>query len=129
MYLNVIIYFQNKSDQDLDFTATEYNRSLEKASLNSPRQKYELFHKRGEEEETKDLSESEMNLSMAPLERPGEISPEGGEGDDEAHLHHGGRGGRPQSDVDTGGAGEETGEDLLDDDIAGQEHGDHDTEQ
>ena len=62
-------------------------------------------------------------------ERPAEVSPEGGEGDDEAHLHHGRRGRRPQPNVDAGRAGEEAGEDLLDDDVAGQEHGDEDTQQ
>ena len=65
--------------------------------------------------------------SCPPSERPAEISAEGSEGDDEAHLHHGRRGRRPQPDVDTVRAGEETGENLLDDDVAGQEHCDHHT--
>ena len=93
----------------------EYNVFLTN-SLNSPPN---LFIKGGR---------GRRRGSASPVARPGEISPEGGEGDDEAHLHHGGGGGRSQPDVDTGGAGEEAGEDLLDDDIAGQEHGDHDTQ-
>ena len=56
---------------------------------------------------------------------PDQIRTEGGEGHEGRHLQQGRPGRRPQPDVDTGRAGEEADEHLLDDDVAGQEHGDH----
>ena len=63
----------------------------------------------------------------ALFERSEQISSEGSEEDDEAHLENGGSASDPQSDGDTGGAGEEGAEYLNQDDVVCQEHRDHDT--
>ena len=63
------------------------------------------------------------------FERPDQISPEGGQHDDEAHLHHGGPAGQTQPQRDHGAPGgvgaADSSEYLGEDDIIGQEHRDH----